>query len=79
MLETYRTRDDITGSRHRGQELKPNKLVRMSEVQAKAHNKGSEEGKPKLVKAKASDKPEDYQFASDYQAIQEAKTDKKKK
>ena len=76
MLNWYKTRDEIAGSTHRGQELQPKKYVRMTEAQAAAHNKGSEQGKEKLTKA-APKKAEECQFASDWSDWQQEKAEAK--
>ena len=70
----YKTRDEITGSQHRGRELQPKKFVRMTEIQASAHNKDNEKGKEKLTQAEPT-KAEECQFASDWVEWQKEKTE----
>ena len=70
----YKTRDEITGSQHRGQELQSKKFVRMTEVQVAAHNRGSKEGEAKLTQAEPS-KAEECQFASDWVEWQKEKAE----
>ena len=70
----YKTRDEIAGSQHRGQELQPKKYVRMTEAQAKIHNKGSKEDDPKLTETEPT-KAEECQFASDWTEWQKEKTE----
>lgn len=74
MKSWYLTREGIKGSTHRGEELKPNKYVLLSEKQAESHNKKKEV----LAKTKAPQEVRDCQFPEEWkiwESLQEAKID----
>ena len=66
MKNWYKTRDKIAGSQHRGQELLPNKFIKMTDAQAAMHNQGKKE--PSLIEADNPPKSvADCQFADEFE------------
>lgn len=71
MKNWYKTRDEITGSQHRGQELQPNKFIKMSEAQALQHNKDREN---LVLQDNPPSSVADCQFVDEFEVLEEKQT-----
>ena len=72
MKQWYLTRQGIKGSTHRGEELKPNKYVLLSEKQAESHNKRKEV----LTKTKAPQEVSECQFPEEWKIWESLRANK---